>query len=73
MIRQIIKTVLLQEFEDLLVTNAEDDTDQDDDFTDTEDGPMMTKTKKECRRVDGRIRMLKKAEKHRRYDGRIRI
>ena len=60
-------------------TADDDDTDIDDDFTDTEGGTMMTRMKKEIRKVDGRIRMLKKADKpnhilkHRSYDGRIRM
>ena len=57
----------------------DDDTDIDDDFRDAEGGTMMTRMKKEIRKVDGRIRMLKKADKlnhilkHRSYDGRIRM
>ena len=60
-------------------TADDDDTDIDDDFTDTEGGTMMTRMKKEIRKVDGRIRMLKKADKlnhilkQRSYDGRIRL
>jgi hypothetical protein len=65
------------------VNNADADyTDINDVFTDEDDGTMMTRMKKEISKVDGRIWMLKKANKlnHilkqrkiRKVDGRIRM